>query len=599
VDISSPTLAIGTQIATQPRPSSPSVVISGESLSTVEDLMNAIDFSEYGPRAASMLRTTAVHLSEFAAIPLSKLPIAFLEDVSPSFALYLKGRRYAANSIRTYCQYARVLHRHAIQLGWSTERKAIIEAWAPVVKAIERFPRATMGIVRFGIRKGKGPEDLCDSDIEEWRQWMQRRGRKHSTLRRQVETFRRAIVRAELKPLFPKLSWKLHPSANTYKVRTRDLPEPLRSEVVALLQWKQNPYSPGRPQKGRHRPVSAAILEQWIGRLYGFASNIDRRDIRTLLDLVNEEVINSFVSWALNTRHLCSTSLNRLNMLYAAMRHHPLYKNLDLEWFAAIFSQLPADQESTRLERKAAKYVPYETLAEVPNRMRMLRDQRTNLDERKRARLFHDELLITWLITLPWRQRNLRECRIGAPHVSNLFFAELPPLVHIAKPSWVEEALSKDPHQQFWQFHFREVETKMGQAVRGILPRRLIPLLEAYLEDHRPHLMRDTDPGTLFLNHNGGPLRGQEISELVSQRTFEHTGRRVNPHLVRDIFAYAWLDDHPEDYLTVSKILWHRNIATTLQVYGKNFDESNGVRRIDEWLSSRPSTAKESNEVKP
>src|SRR5579859_7910492 len=66
-----------------------------------------------------------------------------------------------------------------------------------------------------------------------------------------------------------------------------------------------------------------------------------------------------------------------------------------------------------------------------------------------------------------------------------------------------------------------------------------------------------------------------------------YTGRRVNPHLLRDIFAVKWLEDHPEDYLTLSKILWHRNIQTTLQIYGAGFDESHGARRVDDWREQR------------
>lgn len=49
----------------------------------------------------------------------------------------------------------------------------------------------------------------------------------------------------------------------------------------------------------------------------------------------------------------------------------------------------------------------------------------------------------------------------------------------------------------------------------------------------------------------------------------------MTPHLFRDAFAYAYLESHPEDYLTLSKILWHRSIKYTLSVYGRNFDESN------------------------
>jgi hypothetical protein len=57
--------------------------------------------------------------------------------------------------------------------------------------------------------------------------------------------------------------------------------------------------------------------------------------------------------------------------------------------------------------------------------------------------------------------------------------------------------------------------------------------------------------------------------------------------LVRDILAFKWLEDHPEDYLTLSKDLWHRSIETTLEIYGCKFDESHGLRRVEKWLDSR------------
>jgi len=52
--------------------------------------------------------------------------------------------------------------------------------------------------------------------------------------------------------------------------------------------------------------------------------------------------------------------------------------------------------------------------------------------------------------------------------------------------------------------------------------------------------------------------------------------------------AVAWLDHHPDDYLTISKLLWHQDLVTTLQVYGRNFDESHAVCcRMEAWLTSR------------
>jgi hypothetical protein len=58
-----------------------------------------------------------------------------------------------------------------------------------------------------------------------------------------------------------------------------------------------------------------------------------------------------------------------------------------------------------------------------------------------------------------------------------------------------------------------------------------------------------------------------------------------------DIVAYEWLRTHPEDFLTVSKLLWHRNLNTTLRIYGSRFDESTGVARMDDWRSSRSKKA--------
>ena len=86
---------------------------------------------------------------------------------------------------------------------------------------------------------------------------------------------------------------------------------------------------------------------------------------------------------------------------------------------------------------------------------------------------------------------------------------------------------------------------------------------------------------------SGTALHSNDMRSLVTELAFEHTGVPVNPHIYRDIVAFEWLDKHSEDYLTVSKVLWHRNINTTLRIYGSRFDESTGVARMDDWRSSR------------
>ena len=106
------------------------------------------------------------------------------------------------------------------------------------------------------------------------------------------------------------------------------------------------------------------------------------------------------------------------------------------------------------------------------------------------------------------------------------------PAVQMSKKIFVRlstrslDALRVNPAEKFWQFHFQEDATKPGNSIRSILPRRLIPLLEDYLQNHRPNILADFDPGTLFLTQSGGARDRQATTDLVAQLVLEHAGRR-------------------------------------------------------------------------
>ena len=74
------------------------------------------------------------------------------------------------------------------------------------------------------------------------------------------------------------------------------------------------------------------------------------------------------------------------------------------------------------------------------------------LAEKKRpdqvASLVMKELIMKWLVTLPWRQRNIRECRIGGAS-PNLFKGRIPPLSDIDKPQWVKDEELRNPAAEF------------------------------------------------------------------------------------------------------------------------------------------------------
>jgi integrase len=283
--------------------------------------------------------------------------------------------------------------------------------------------------------------------------------------------------------------------------------------------------------------------------------------------------------------------VNDLRLLSAAMRQHPAYKSIDFDWLKPLVDSIPREHKSELKKRKARKYLAYEVLESIPAKVRAERPAAAKKSIREVASLVMQELTMKWLPILPWRQLNLRQCRISGP-IPNLFKGPVPLYSGIDKPEWVEAEERRNPAAEFWQFQFSIDETKTGIEVRALLPRQLVGILEEYLDDFRRHLLHGSDPGTLLLNQDGNPMGRQQMERLVTRLTLRHGGRRVPPHLYRDIVSFAWLKAHPKDYLTLSKMLWHASPARVIEDYGARFDESSAGVAMEGWLDEREANSK-------
>ena len=98
-----------------------------------------------------------------------------------------------------------------------------------------------------------------------------------------------------------------------------------------------------------------------------------------------------------------------------------------------------------------------------------------------------------------------------------------------------------------WQFHFRREETKNGDSVRGVLPRRLIAPLDEYVEEHRPVLLGCGSSSALFIRRGGRPFSKECMEDLVSSLTARHCGVHVTPHQFRHAFALMFLEENVKD----------------------------------------------------
>jgi hypothetical protein len=312
------------------------------------------------------------------------------------------------------------------------------------------------------------------------------------------------------------------------------------------------------------------------------------RKVSTLPELLSQEPITAFVGWCLNERKVCGRSVEIDLGRICGLRSYPLLAAMDFSWVPKLMSQLPKRHESEIQEKKDGKWLPYDILAGIPERIREDAVRDRTLSEKAKGAMMRGALLVQLIATLPWRQQNIRQCKVMPfAQGGNLYKEPIPASSRIKRSVWAEEAHRANPAEPFWQFYFRAHETKTGYVARALLPSQLVPPLEEYLSRYRGLLLGERrDPGTLFFTRNGRPFSRSGILCLVGDITRKYGKVRVNPHLFRDIWAVKWLEDHPEDYLTVMKTLWHRKIDTSLK-YGAGFDESHAAVRIEASLDGR------------
>ena len=96
--------------------------------------------------------------------------------------------------------------------------------------------------------------------------------------------------------------------------------------------------------------------------------------------------------------------------------------------------------------------------------------------------------------------------------------------------------------------------------------------LTRYLEDGRPHLVKDKNENALFLNHRGKQLTRQGLWLIIKAYAEQaDLGDQVTPHTLRHSFAVHRLSGGTE-LREVQQLLGHANISTT-QIYSQLFDE--------------------------
>jgi integrase len=95
----------------------------------------------------------------------------------------------------------------------------------------------------------------------------------------------------------------------------------------------------------------------------------------------------------------------------------------------------------------------------------------------------------------------------------------------------------------------------------------LTDLIDEYVKDYRPVLLRGANGDWLFPGTNGGSKDPHLFGIQITERIQKATGLRITLHQFRHAAAAIYLKYHPGDYETVRRLLGHRNIRTTVNFY--------------------------------
>jgi integrase len=122
------------------------------------------------------------------------------------------------------------------------------------------------------------------------------------------------------------------------------------------------------------------------------------------------------------------------------------------------------------------------------------------------------------------------------------------------------------PNSPFWLvFPHHDVKNRVN--LEFTFDETLTELIDEYIHDFRPTLLRRSNAAWLFPGVAGEPKTANMFSTQIKERIQKATGLRITVHQFRHACAAIYLKHRPGEYETVKRLLGHRNIQTTINFY--------------------------------
>ena len=122
------------------------------------------------------------------------------------------------------------------------------------------------------------------------------------------------------------------------------------------------------------------------------------------------------------------------------------------------------------------------------------------------------------------------------------------------------------PDATFW-LTFAKYDVKNYVPLQFKLDARVTAIINEYVHDFRPALMRGSNTDWLFPGESGEHKDKISFSTQIVERVQKSTGLRITVHQFRHAAGALILKHRPGEYELVRRVLGHKSVTTTMKFY--------------------------------
>jgi integrase len=409
------------------------------------------------------------------------------------------------------------------------------------------------GLIRYCSLKEILPAALNESVVDRYMAY-----RKETTALAVDTKTRRAIARAwnasrtiehwpQQQLIEPPLKAKEGP-------RWEDFPQQLQADVAAHLKFLATHR---RTRDGKHlRPCKASTLRTRRTDLIAFAKKAVRlgiliEELSSLSVLLAPELVDRVIDheWEQNGEEPKTSTIDLAKKLVAVARSSGCLKIeqlTELDDKRAALEQYRKEGMTSKNLKLIRRVMNSEVWTRVVNCPHELMRQARSLKDRaplKAAVTAQIAVAVAVVTVAPVRAANLASIRLGE---------------NLNKPGGPDTD---------YLLAFPEYDVKNRVDLTFELDDCVTAVIDEYVHDHRPSIMRGSNEDWLFPGEAGRSKDAHLFGLQVTNRIQKVTGLRITLHQYRHAAAAIYLKHHPGDYETVRRFLGHRSIRTTVKFY--------------------------------